>query len=81
LALAGIAYGVLQISLRPPRRTLAKRLLLAASFIFWAIDQLLPSGRIATVIGDAVVSAYVLDLFWIIQEQGTASLVDSDSQT
>jgi hypothetical protein len=46
-----------------------KRLLLAGTFILWAIDQLLPSGRIAMVIGDVVVSAYVLDLFWIIQEQ------------
>src|SRR5579863_1518272 len=45
---------------------LAKRLLLAASFILWAIDQLLRSGRLAMFIGDAVVSAYVLDLFWII---------------
>jgi hypothetical protein len=70
LALAGLAYAILQIRLRPGRRTLAKRLLLAASFIFWAVDQLLPTGRLATFIGDAVVSAYVLDLLWIIQEQG-----------
>jgi hypothetical protein len=70
LALAGIAYALLQIRLRPGRRTLAKRLLLAASFIFWAIDQLLPTGRLATFIGDAVISAFVLDLLWIIQEQG-----------
>jgi hypothetical protein len=48
---------------------LAKRLLLAAAFIFWAADQLLPSGRLATFVGDAVISAYVLDMFWIIQEQ------------
>jgi len=69
LALMGVAYAVLQIRLRPGRQTLMKRLLLAAAFIFWAIDQLLPAGPIATFMGDAVVSAYVLDLFWIIQEQ------------
>jgi len=69
LALAGGAYAVLQLRLRPGRWTLVKRLLLAASFILWAIDQFLPSGRLAMFIGDAVVSAYVLDLFWIIQEQ------------
>ena len=69
LALAGVAYAVLQIRLRSSRRTLMRRLLLAGTFILWAIDQLLPSGRLAMVIGDAVVSAYVLDLFWIIQEQ------------
>ena len=69
LALGGMAYVVLQIRLRPRRSVLVKRLILAASFIGWAIDQVLPSGAIATFLGDAVVSAYVLDLFWIIQEQ------------
>ena len=69
LALAGAAYAVLQIRLRPSRRTLLKRMLLAGTFILWAVDQLLPSGRLAMFIGDAVVAAYVLDLFWIIQEQ------------
>jgi hypothetical protein len=69
LALGGIAYAVLQIRLRPSRAVLVKRLILAASFICWAIDQELPVGPIATFIGDAVVSAYVLDLFWVIQEQ------------
>jgi len=61
LALGGIAYAVLQIRLRPDRVVLVKRLILAASFICWAIDQVLPAGPMATFIGDAVVSAYVLD--------------------
>jgi len=69
LALIGIAYAVLQIRLKPDRATLAKRLLLAGTFILWAIDQFLPSGKLATLVGDIVVSAYVIDLFWIIQEQ------------
>jgi hypothetical protein len=69
LALIGIAYAVLQIRLKPDRATLAKRLLLAGTFILWAVDQFLPSGRLATLVGDVVVSAYVIDLFWIIQEQ------------
>jgi hypothetical protein len=71
LALAGAAYAILQFFLKPSRRTLLKRLLLAATFILWAIDQILPPGRLATVIGDVVISAYVLDLFWIIQEQSS----------
>jgi hypothetical protein len=71
LALAGAAYALLQIRLRPNRRTLFKRLLLAGTFLLWAIDQLLPPGRFAMVLGDIVVAAYVLDLFWIIQEQDT----------
>jgi hypothetical protein len=69
LALAGAAYAVLQIRLRPGRRTFVRRLLLAGTFILWAIDQCLPPGRLAAVIGDVVVSAFVLDLWWIIQEQ------------
>jgi hypothetical protein len=76
LALAGAAYAVLQIRLKPNRRTLLRRLLLAGTFIVWAIDQLLPSGRLGMFIGDAVVAAYVLDLFWITQEQEESATVE-----
>jgi len=69
LALAGIGYAALQIRLKPLRSTLLKRLLLAATFLLWAVDQLLPPGRMATVVGDVVVAAYVLDLYWLVQEQ------------
>ncbi len=69
LALAGIGYAALQVYVKPVRSTLLKRLLLAATFILWAADQLLPPGRMATVIGDVVIAAYVLDLFWLMQEQ------------
>jgi hypothetical protein len=69
LALAGIGYALLQIQLKPSARTLLKRLLLAAAFVLWAIDQLLPGGRIAVFIGDVVIAAYVADLFWMIRDQ------------
>jgi hypothetical protein len=69
LALAGIAYALLQIRKRPARGTLFKRLLLAATFITWAVDQLLPPGRVATAVGDVVIAAYVLDLYWLVLEQ------------
>jgi hypothetical protein len=75
LAIAGIGYAILQLRVGPPRGTLYKRLLLAATFVIWAVDQLLPPGRLATLIGDMVIAAYVLDLFWLSQEQ--ASAVDS----
>jgi len=71
LAMAGIGYAILQFRVTPPRAVLLKRLLLAATFIIWAVDQLLPSGRLATVIGDVVIAAYVLDLFWLSQEQAS----------
>jgi hypothetical protein len=69
LALAGIGYAVLQFRVKPARSILLKRLLLAATFITWAADQVLPPGRLATVIGDAVIAMYVLDLYWLVQEQ------------
>jgi hypothetical protein len=69
LALAGLCYALLQTTLRPSRTLLLKRLLLAATFVAWAVDQLLPPGAVATFLGDLVIGAYVLDLFWIMQEQ------------
>jgi hypothetical protein len=69
LALAGLGYAILQFRLKPARGKLFKRLLLAATFLIWAVDQLLPSGRLATFVGDVVIAAYVLDLFWLIEEQ------------
>jgi hypothetical protein len=75
LAMAGVGYAALQLRARPPRGTLFKRLLLAATFVIWAVDQLLPSGRLATLIGDAVIAAYVLDLFWLSQEQASSKFL------
>lgn len=73
LALAGLAYTLLQIRLKPSRRLLLKRLLLAAAFLLWAVVQLLPSGKLAIFLGDAVIAAYVLDLFWMMQDQRTGT--------
>ena len=69
LAFIGVAYAVLQIRLKPDRATLIKRLILAGAFILWAIDQVMAIGRLATFIGDVVIAAYAIDLFWIIQDQ------------
>jgi hypothetical protein len=69
LLLAGAGYVLLQIRLNQPRRALLKRLVLAAAFIGWGIDQLLPSGRAALFLGDAVIATYVLDLFWMAADQ------------
>lgn len=78
LALAGIAYAILQLRMRPSQVMMLKRSLLAATFIIWAIDQLLDSGKLATFIGDIVIAAYVLDLYWLIQEQISAANSPSD---
>lgn len=73
VAVAGIGYAILQFRVRPPRAVLLKRLLLAATFVIWAADQLLPAGALATFIGDVVIAAYVLDLYWLSQEQFEAA--------
>jgi hypothetical protein len=52
-------------------------LLLAATFVLWAMDQLLPAGKLATFTGDVVIAAYILDLYWLIEEQ--VASVDSPS--
>jgi hypothetical protein len=70
LALAGLGYMFLQIHLRPSRATFLKRLVLAGAFLLWAVVQFLAPGRLAMFLGDAVIAAYVLDLFWAMQHQG-----------
>jgi hypothetical protein len=77
--MAGIVYAILQFRVRPPLGTLLKRLLLAGTFVIWAVDQLLPTGQLATFIGDVVIAAYVLDLYWLIQEQVAVVNSTSDS--
>jgi len=69
LALAGLGYTLLQIQLKPPRPALIKRLVLATAFLLWAVVQLLSPGRLAVFLGDMVIAAYVLDLYWMTQDQ------------
>ena len=68
LLLIGLAYLALQPLVRPGPLELLKRVLLGTAFILWGIDQLLPSGRLATVLGDVVIALYVLDLGLIIRD-------------
>jgi len=69
LALAGLGYILLQLRLKPARHIFLRRLLLAAAFLLWAVVQWLPPGRLGVFLGDAVIAAYVLDLFWMMQDQ------------
>ena len=69
LALAGFGYALFQLYVRPSREILLKRLVLAAAFVLWAAEQLVPPGRLTLLLDDAAIAAFVLDLFWVIQEQ------------
>ena len=62
LLLIGVAYLGLQAILRPQVFELLKRVMLASAFILWGIDQLLPTGPIATTLGDIVIVLYIIDL-------------------
>ena len=69
LALAGFGYAIFQFYVRPPREILLKRLVLATAFVLWAVEQLVPPGRLTLLLDDTVIAAFILDLFWVIQDQ------------
>lgn len=68
LLLIGLAYMGLQLLVRPRSMELLKRVLVGMAFLLWGVDQLLPPGRQATVLGDVVIILYVLDLALLIRD-------------
>lgn len=66
LALIAIAYLVYQVAHRPPVRDLAKAILLAIAFLFWAANQLWPDSPRATLYNDIAIALFVLDVFLVI---------------
>ena len=68
LLLIGAASLIFQVLTRPKPLDLLRALLVSAAFIFWGIDQLLPSGWVATTLGDVVIVLYVIDLGWMMMD-------------
>jgi len=66
LLLAGSAYIILQVVLRPRPLELLKRLMLGAAFLLWGVVQLMPASDLATELGNVVIALYVVDLGLII---------------
>ena len=66
LLLAGSAYLVLQVVLRPRPLELLKRLMLGSAFLLWGVVQLMPASNLATELGNVVIALYVVDLGLII---------------
>ena len=60
------AYMVYQTAHRPPIREMAKALLLAIAFVFWAANQLWPDLRHATLLNDLAIGLFVLDVFLVM---------------
>jgi hypothetical protein len=66
LVLVALSYLVYQGLRQPGPRELLKAVLLAAAFIFWAGNQLLPQSRVATLLNDIAVVLFALDVFLVI---------------
>jgi hypothetical protein len=62
LLLAGSSYVLLQAIVRPRPLELLKRLMLGSAFLLWGITELMPSGPLATELGNLVIALYVVDL-------------------
>lgn len=81
LAMIAITYLVYQSVHRPPRRELAKAILLAAAFALWAANQLWPNSEHATLWNDIAIALFVLDVFLVIVGWPATSLDESFAET
>jgi hypothetical protein len=68
-----IAYVVHKGRHRPAPAELAKALLLAFAFLFWAANQLWPQHGSATLFNDIAIAGFVLDLFLVIAQRSPAT--------
>jgi len=66
LAMIALAYLLYRTGTRPARAELAKAIMLAVAFLFWAANQLWPDPRQATVFNDIAIALFILDSFLVI---------------
>jgi hypothetical protein len=66
LALIAFAYLAYQFVHRPAGRELAKAIMLAVAFLFWAANQLWPNSSQATLFNDIAIALFVLDVFLVM---------------
>lgn len=81
LALIALAYLVYQIAHRPPARDLAKAILLAIAFLFWAANQLWPDSPRATLYNDIAIALFAFDVFLVIVGWPASSPDESFAET
>jgi hypothetical protein len=67
LLFVGIAYLAWLAIDRPATANLIAQALIAAAFILWGVDLLMPTGPWATFVGAVVISIYVFDLAWLME--------------
>jgi len=66
LAMISFAYLIFQLLRRSGLKEMAKTILLAAAFLFWAANQLWPTLPQAGLFNDIAIALFVLDLFLVI---------------
>jgi len=66
LAMIACAYLVFQLAHRRAAAELAKAILLAAAFLFWAANQFWPNLPEAPLFNDIAIGLFVLDVFLVI---------------
>ncbi len=66
LAMIALAYLIFQSTKRPSPIELAKAILLAAAFVFWAANQFWPDCPQAGLFNDIAIGLFVLDIFLVI---------------
>jgi hypothetical protein len=76
IAVAFLAYRVLH---RAPFLDLAKAVVLAAAFLFWAANQYWPDSPHATLFNDIAIGLFVLDVFFAIATRTTAEPVNESA--
>jgi hypothetical protein len=77
LAMIAVAYLVFQIANRAAAAELAKAILLAAAFLFWAANQYWPNLPQASLFNDIAIGLFVLDVFLVMAGWPRAAKVSS----
>jgi len=73
LTAIAFAYLVFQLAYRPALMELAKAILLAAAFLFWAANEFWPNLPEAPLFNDIAIGLFVLDVFLVIKGWPPAS--------
>ena len=66
LGMIAFAYLIYQFAHRPAPMEFAKAIMLAAAFLFWAANQLLPNLQQAMLFNDIAIALFVLDVFLVM---------------
>jgi integral membrane sensor domain MASE1 len=81
LALAALVGLIPAVRGGRTRAEWAKAVVLAAAFLFWAANQLVPEGTLATVLNDVAVALFVVDVFLAIPSPSRESGLTSSTRS